>query len=107
MSGEFTEEALKIWDTLSDAEKDIWTVNAFCQMCKAPIDKDDFNGSIYDGELALFHKCDACGNKEVRLIDAKKTKTQEIDDDFANWAKSKKEKYPDALKKPPQLTKIH
>lgn len=100
MSGKFTEEALDIWNKLTDSEKETWTTNAFCQMCKAPIGKDDFNGSIHEGELALFHKCEQCGNREVRLIDTTNKKNQDIDNDFDNWARAKREKYPDALKKP-------
>ncbi len=102
MSGEFTEEALEIWNTMTDAEKDSWTTGASCQMCKTPIGKNDFNGSIYEGELALFHNCEQCGNKEVRLVDVTKKKEKNIDDDFEAWAKAKREKYPDKFKKTPK-----
>lgn len=95
MSGQFTPEALELWNQLSDEEKRSWTTDVCCQKCSKQIAGNDYNGSIYEGQLALFHECKSCGNKEVRLIDVTLENQKEIDDDFEQWLKAKKAAHPD------------
>ena len=85
----FTEEAREYWDQLSEEEQQAWITHVTCQKCFAPIDPNEFKASVYEGQLALFHMCKTCGNKEVRLIDVNQKTQQEIDDDFARWLDSK------------------
>ena len=98
MSDNFTPEALELWKQISDEEKKLWTENVTCQKCSAKIGSGDFNGSIYEDQLALFHECKDCGNKEVRLIDVTLQNQKAIDDDFEQWLKAKKEADPDRFK---------
>ena len=93
MTLSFTDEALALWNKLNEEEKTAWTSNVACQKCYREIAGDNFNGSIYEGQLALFHMCKQCGNKEVRLIDVNQQTQQEIDDDFERWLQSKREKH--------------
>ncbi len=95
MSGKFTPEAQELWDQLSEEEKTQWTTNVTCQKCKKKIESNEYNGSIYEDQLALFHNCEGCGNKEVRLIDVNLVNQKEIDDDFDQWLKAKKAAHPD------------
>ncbi len=95
----FTNEAQELWDKLSEEDKTAWTSNVSCQKCQAEINKDDFSGSVYEDQLALFHECKMCSNKEVRLIDVEEHNQQEIDDDFDRWLKSKQKQHPEAFKK--------
>jgi hypothetical protein len=95
MTKRFTEEALALWNELSDEEQDVWTTGVSCQKCQTKIEKTDFNGSIYEGQLALFHECQQCSNKEVRLIDISPQNQQEIDDDFERWKKQKQAEHPE------------
>ena len=85
----FTDEALEIWNGLSNEEQGEWTENLVCQKCKAEIDPANINGSIHEGQLALFHACSSCDNKEVRLIDVSLQSQKAIDDDFEQWVKAK------------------
>ncbi len=84
----FTDEARELWNKLSNDDKEAWTSNVTCQKCSAGIDKNNFNASVYEGNLALFHEC-RCGNKEIRLIDVTMQNQQAIDDDFEQWKKAK------------------
>lgn len=95
----FSDEALMMWNRLSEVEQKEWTQNLSCQKCKAEIDPANINGSIHEGQLALFHECRACSNKEVRLIDVQEQSQQAVDDDFEQWAKSKRAQRPDLFKK--------
>lgn len=99
MAPNLTEDARQLWDQLSETDKQSWTHGASCQQCSEPIDPDAFNGSVHEGQLALFHHCDICGNKEVRLIDVDPTRQEDIDDDFERWLQSKKEARPESFKK--------
>ena len=98
MTNRFSGEALTLWNKLSDEEKDDWTTGVSCQKCQAKIEKTAFNGSVYEGQLALFHECEQCGNKEVRLIDVEPQNQQEIDDDFERWKKQKQAQHPERFK---------
>ncbi len=91
----FTDEARELWNKLNEEDQKAWTTNVSCQKCGTKIDKGDFSGSIYEEQLALFHRCPQCENKEVRLIAVDDTTQQEIDDDFERWLKSKKEQHPE------------
>lgn len=91
----FTIEAQIEWDKLTEEQKSLATENHACQKCKAPIPPDEFNVSIYEGELAFFHHCKHCQNKEVRLVDPEEKHQKEVDDDFAQWLKAKKKAHPD------------
>lgn len=95
----FTDEALEQWNRIPEQEQAEWTENLHCQKCKAEIDPEGINGSIHEGQLALFHECKQCMNKEVRLIDVSPQSQKSIDDDFEQWARSKREKRPDLFKK--------
>lgn len=95
----FTDEALEQWNRLSKDEQRSWTENLFCQKCKAEIDAANINASIHEEQLALFHGCPQCGNKEVRLIDVSMQSQKAIDDDFAKWAESKKKERPELFGK--------
>lgn len=99
MEPTFTEDALGHWNQLTAEEKIAWTANATCQTCQTQFDPSDFNGSIYEGQLALFHMCEQCGTKEVRLIDVKQQSQQAIDDDFQRWLASKRQSHPDLFDK--------
>jgi len=98
MTNRFTGEALTLWNKLSDDEKDAWTTGVSCQKCQFKIKKTDFSGSVFEGQLALFHECEQCGNKEVRLIDVEPQNQQEIDDDFERWKKQKQAEHPERFK---------
>ena len=98
MSGTFTDEAQKLWDEIPDEEQKVWTIDVKCQKCSAPIPSDGYNGSIYEGELALFHRCPQCGNEEIRTINPGLQDQQTIDDDFEAWAKAKRNTNPDMFK---------
>lgn len=91
----FTEEAQEQWDRLAKAEQEAWTKDLFCQKCKAEIEKANINGSIHEGQLALFHECTQCLNKEVRLIDVSLQSQKAIDDDFERWAAAKRKQRPE------------
>ena len=91
----FTNEAKALWNKLSEEDQKAWTTNVSCQKCGTKINTDDFSGSVYEEQLALFHRCTECENKEVRLIAVDDTTQQEIDDDFDRWLKSKKEQHPE------------
>lgn len=95
----FTDDALEYWNMLSEAEQQDWTMNLTCQKCKAEISPDNINGSIYEEQLALFHECPYCSNKEVRLIDVTQQSQKAIDDDFEKWAKVKRQQRPELFKK--------
>lgn len=95
----FTDEALEYWNRLSEEEQREWTTELFCQKCKAEINPDNINGSIYEDQLALFHECPMCMNKEVRLIDVNQLSQKAIDDDFEQWTKDKRKERPDLFKK--------
>lgn len=99
MNIKFTEEAQLLWDKLTEEEQRSWTTNRVCGKCQAEYPIDEFNGSIFEGQLALFHRCTICDNKEVRLIDPDQQTQAEIDDDFNRWLESKKKSHPDAFKK--------
>jgi len=98
MSIKFTDEALEHWNKISDEEKKAWTTDVTCQKCSAEINASDFSGSIHEGQLALFHMCEQCGNKEVRLIDVEPQQQQAIDDDFERWKQQKRAAHPDLFK---------
>ena len=98
MTNHFTTEAQELWDQLSDEEQKLWIENGTCQKCSASIPKDGYNGSVFEGQLALFHECEECGNKEVRLIDVTLQNQKSIDDDFAQWVKAKEAQNPDRFK---------
>ncbi len=87
----FTDEAKEMWNKLSSEEQKEWTEDLFCQKCNIRIDPANINGSIHEGQLALFHACTGCDNKEVRLIDVFLQSQKAIDDDFEQWVKAKKE----------------
>ncbi|MFH2133534.1 MAG: hypothetical protein ABIK68_24410 [bacterium] len=97
----FTDEAREQWDRLSEQAKSEWTENLFCQKCRCEIEVANINGSIYEGQLALFHNCPQCGNKEVRLIDVSPRNQQTIDEDFERWVKAKKAAHPELFGKKP------
>lgn len=99
MNIKITDEALPLWEKLTDQDKKSWTGNVTCQKCFKVIDANDFSGSLYEGQLALFHMCKQCGNKEVRLIDVKDQSQQAIDNDFEQWVKSKKTADPEKYDK--------
>jgi hypothetical protein len=86
----FTDEALEHWNKLSTEEQREWTENLTCQSCGAEIDANNINGSIYEEQLALFHECASCDNKEVRLVEINLQHQKAIDDDFEQWVKAKK-----------------
>ncbi len=94
MKIKITDEALPLWDQLSEEEQKNWTSNVTCQKCQKDINADGFSGSIYEDQLALFHMCKQCGNKEVRLIDVKEQVQADIDSDFEQWVKAKKASNP-------------
>ncbi len=98
MTSRFTGEALELWNQLSEEEKDAWTEGVYCQKCLTKIEKTDYNGSIYEEQLALFHMCSKCGNKEVRLIDVELQNQEAIDDDFERWKKQKQAEHPERFK---------
>jgi hypothetical protein len=95
----FTDEALEFWNQLSETEQAEWTENLFCQKCKAEIDPANMNGSVHEGQLAFFHECSQCSNKEVRLVDVMEQSQKAIDDDFEKWAKSKRAARPELFDK--------
>jgi hypothetical protein len=99
MEPTFTDEALVYWNQLTEEEKTAWTTNTACQNCQSKIDPGDFSGSIYEGQLALFHLCTSCGTKEVRLIDINQQSQQAVDDDFQRWLQSKRQSHPDKFTK--------
>lgn len=98
MKQNFTEEALALWNKIPEEDQVAWLSNVACQKCQATIDTSEFNGSMYEGQLALFHMCRECGNKEVRLIDIKQENQQAIDDDFERWKEQKKAANPGLFK---------
>ncbi|MCP4749756.1 MAG: hypothetical protein GY866_02595 [Proteobacteria bacterium] len=98
MGMNFTEEALELWNQLEEDEKEKWTTQLFCQKCNAEINVEDINVSIHEEQLALFHKCKQCENKEVRLIDVGLQDQKAIDHDFEQWVKSKKAAHPERFK---------
>lgn len=91
----FTEEASVLWDQLSEDEKRIWTANLNCQKCGEGINKNKINVSVHEGQIALFHMCRICGNKEVRLVEVDSRNQKEIDDDFNRWLEEKRKKHPE------------
>lgn len=91
----FTDEAQVLWNQLSADEQREWLSDLFCQKCRAEIDPANINGSIYEEQLALFHECPQCRNKEVRLIDVHLQSQRSIDDDFERWAAAKRKSRPD------------
>jgi len=88
-------EAKERWEQLSEQDQKLWLTGVVCVNCKNPIPADGFSLSIYEDDLALFHECDQCGNKEVRLIDVGAKNQQKVDDDFEQWVKSKRAAHPD------------
>ncbi|MBU2509735.1 hypothetical protein KJ966_00280 [bacterium] len=98
MNIKITDEALPLWNRLSDEEKKSWTSNVTCQKCHKEINAADFSGSLYEGQLALFHMCTQCSNKEVRLIDVEGQTQKDIDDDFEQWVKAKKAAHPEKFR---------
>jgi hypothetical protein len=94
MSEKFTPEAIVEWNKLSEDDQKNWS-DPLCQMCKAEFKRDEFTGSIYEGKLALFHQCEECGEKEVRLIETNAERQQAIDDDFERWKAAKHKAHPE------------
>lgn len=90
-----TDEAKPHWDQLSEAEKTKWTANESCQSCHRKIPPEEFNVSISEEQLALFHMCPQCGTKEVRLIVIDERSQKEIDLDFEQWIQAKKKANPE------------
>jgi len=95
----FTDEALELWDRLSADEQREWISGLYCQQCKAEINPDMINVSIHEDQLALFHECPQCRNREVRLIDPALRSQKAIDDDFERWARAKRDARPDLFRK--------
>lgn len=95
MKIKMSDEAQPLWDKLGKEDQKFWTSNVYCQKCKEEIKATDFSGSIYEEQLALFHCCQKCGNKEVRLIEIDEKRQEDIDDDFENWVKAKKAANPE------------
>jgi hypothetical protein len=86
----FTDDALVYWNKLSAEEQRDWSEGLVCQSCGTEIDSTNINGSIYEEQLALFHECPSCDNKEVRVVEVNVQHQQAIDDDFEQWVKAKK-----------------
>ncbi len=86
----FTDEALERWNKLSTEEQREWSEGLACQSCGAEINSANINGSIYEEQLALFHECASCDNKEVRIVEVNLQNQKVIDDDFEQWVKAKK-----------------
>ncbi len=95
MKIKMTDEAQMLWSRLNQADQESWVTNTTCQKCSHPIEPTDFSGSIYEGQLALFHRCTQCDNKEVRLIDVEEQNQKAVDDDFEAWVKAKKAANPE------------
>ena len=94
MIDKFTPEAVVEWNKLSEEDQNSWS-DPVCQMCQAEFKKEEFTGSIYEGKLALFHHCEECGEKEVRLIETDAASQKAIDDDFERWKAAKHQAHPE------------
>ncbi len=79
MTIKITDEALPLWNQLTEEEKESWTSDVTCQKCQKPVNANDFSGSLYEDQLALFHLCKQCGNKEVRLVEVVNQSQKQID----------------------------
>ena len=69
MSGEFSDNARVMWDTIPQQAQEQLLNNVWCVHCSSGTTITDFKGDMEKGDLILRGRCVNCGGKVARLIE--------------------------------------
>jgi len=66
---EFTPQAAKLWDTLTEESKLILLTHVICSRCRHVVTIKNFAGTVISGDLLLSGKCAECNGDVARLVE--------------------------------------
>ena len=66
---EFTPQAAKLWDTLTEESKLILLTHVICSRCRHVVTIKNYSGTVVAGDLLLSGQCAECHGNVARLVE--------------------------------------